>query len=156
MPTQKQEILAAFDEVFSHKWESLGSALDGVTQEEAQYQHPIYENAQSTPGLLNGSILWHVSHLEVCYRHYALGIRLRPEPPPKTEYVVRAELIPLHSLMIASRAELRTAIAEVDDNAFDDVVWHGDPLAQFIRMITRHDAWHAAQIAVARRLYRMR
>ena len=85
--TSKEELLAAFDAVWSHPWESVESILKDVSEEEAWYQHPIYSKEERKAGHPpSGSILWHIVHLGHCYRWYKAMILLRPdkptEPPP--------------------------------------------------------------------------
>lgn len=155
--TRKDEILAAYDDAWSWRWESLTTALNGVTEEEAAFQHPIYsdvEREESHPP--SGSILWHLVHLAHCYRHYVSSIELRPKqgedyPPPEANSLAEA----ISNLKLY-RAELRNAIASVPEEQLDDEIFNYKTVAQFARMTVRHDAWHASQIAIARRLYRMR
>ena len=155
--TRKEEILAAYDDAWSYKWESLTAALSGVTEEETAYQHPIYSDAEREEGHPpSGSILWHLVHLAHCYRHYVSAIERRPEsseefPPPEAGSL--AEAI---SNLKRYRAELRNAIASVPEEELDDEVFNYKTVAQLARMTVRHDAWHASQIAIAKRLYRMR
>jgi uncharacterized damage-inducible protein DinB len=157
MLTQKQEILASFDEVWSHKWESIDAVLKDMTDDEARFVHPVYDGIEREEGFpSNGSILWHLAHLAFCYRHYSEGLRAMPAKPADTSGHEPASVEDAIEDLKRSRHALREEIAGLEDNAFDQQVWFGDTVAQFIRMIIRHDAWHSAQIAVARRLYKMR
>jgi hypothetical protein len=54
------------------------------------------------------------------------------------------------------RAELRKTIANVPENELEDPLYDERPVVALARSTVRHDAWHASQIAVAKRLYRMR
>ncbi|HET6400349.1 MAG TPA: DinB family protein [Candidatus Kapabacteria bacterium] len=155
--TRKEEILAAFDDAWGYKWESLESVLNGITEEAAAYQHPIYSEVEREEGYPPaGTILWHLVHLAHCYRHYAGTIEQRPkerEEMPVPEANSLAEAI---SNLKRYRAELQSAIASVPEDRLDDEVFDYDTVAYLVRMIVRHDAWHASQIAVAKRMYRMR
>jgi uncharacterized damage-inducible protein DinB len=157
MLTQKQEILASFDEVWSHKWESIDAVLKDMTDDEARFVHPIYLGIEREEGFpSNGSILWHLTHLAFCYRHYSEGLRAMPAKPADTSGHEPASVEDAIEDLKRSRQTLREEIAGLADSSLDQKVWFGDTVAQFIRMIIRHDAWHSAQIAVARRLYKMR
>jgi hypothetical protein len=155
--TRKEEMLAAYDDAWSWRWESLTAALNGISEEEAAYQHPIYSDVEREVGHPpSGSILWHVVHLAHCYRYYVSTIERRPEAPeafPPPEAHLLAEAI---SNLKQYRVELRNAIASVKEEELDDAVSDYKTVAQLARMTVRHDAWHASQIVVARRLYRMR
>jgi uncharacterized damage-inducible protein DinB len=155
--TRKEEILAAYDDAWSYKWESLTAALKDVTEEEAAYQHPIYSDVEREDGHPpSGSIMWHVVHLAHCYRHYVSTIERRPGsseafPPPEANSLTEAI-----ANLIRCRAELRSAIASVDEAELDGEVSNYKTVAQLARMTVRHDAWHASQIVIAKRLYRTR
>lgn len=155
--TSKEELLAAFDEALRHKWESMESALKDLTEDEANYRHEAYRDAERTPsGPPSGTILWQIHHLTHCYNHYTDYIKLRPqkvgEPPPPPILPMSAMLDQLRN----SRSNLRATIAALSDIALEEKLSNGESVAEFVRSITRHDAWHSGQIAVARRLYRMR
>src|SRR4051812_35478178 len=83
--TRKDEILAAYDDAWSYQWEALETTLEGITDEEAAYQHPIYagiEREEQHPP--SGTILWHLVHLADCYGWYKAIIEHRPERPGGT------------------------------------------------------------------------
>jgi uncharacterized damage-inducible protein DinB len=155
--TRKEEILAAYNDAWSYKWESLTAALSSISEEEAEYQHPIYADAHCEEGLpASGSILWHIVHLADCYRHYVSTIERRPDaaeefPPPEAHSLSEAI-----SILKRCRMELRNAIDGIPEEDLDDEVFNYGTIAQLARMTVRHDAWHGAQIVVAKRLYRMR
>ncbi len=155
--TRKEEMLAAYDDAWNWRWESLTAAVQGISEEEAAYQHPIYSDTEREAGHpLSGSILWQLVHLAHCYRHYTSAIERRPEatesfPPPEAHSL--AEAI---AHLERDRATLRSAIAAVPEAELDDAVSDYNTVAQLVRMTVRHDAWHASQIVLAKRLYRMR
>jgi hypothetical protein len=155
--TRKEEILAAYDDAWSYKWESLDYALNGVAEEEAAFQHPVYSDAERERGHPpSGSILWHLVHLAQCYLYYASAIERRPSepeeiPPPEADFLVEAI-----SNLKRCRAKLRAAITSVPEQELDDEVFNYKTVAQLARMTVRHDAWHASQIVIVKRLYRMR
>lgn len=155
--TSKEELLAAFDDVYAHKWESMQTAFKNVTEDEANYQHESYRDAERYPGdPLPGTILWYAHHLAHCYDHYTEAIKRRPEkvpPPPPPEILPIDQMI---ELLKANRAMLREVVASLSEEALDEELASGASVADFIRASIRHDAWHSGQVAVARRLYRTR
>jgi uncharacterized damage-inducible protein DinB len=145
--------------------ESILAVLKDVTPEESTWQHPAYAVEKHMPGLpAPGTLLWQVAHLEHCARHYAQIVRARPvmeeptTPPPPASNLPEL-LVALHR---AAQGELRGLIAELSEADLNEacVLGHsvhgGMSVAEFLRMIIRHDSWHAGQMAVARRLYRER
>lgn len=155
--TRKEEILAAYDDVLSHPWESLDSALKDVTGEQAEYQHAAYIDE---PDELHypkaGTILWHLVHLAHCYRHYAPAIKERPIRPPEPEAPEANTLEEAINNLLSYRKQLRDVIEATSDDGFEEKMGNGKTVAEFLRSVIRHDAWHAAQIVVVRRLYKTR
>ena len=155
--TRKNELLTGYDAAWSREWESLQSVLKNLTEEEARYQHPAYSDEPPEDGHPPaGTVLWHLIHLPHCYRHYVNVIRQRPAkpddpPPPESNSVEEA----IANLLL-DRADLRDAIAELSEEQLDEKLYYGGTVADLVRGSVRHNAWHAGQIAVARRLYRMR
>jgi hypothetical protein len=99
-----------------------------------------------------------VAHIAHCKRHYAEVLTQRdrsgrppapPRPPDLDWASERAELEAAH-------AAQRAAIAALTDADLEARVGDAMSVVEFVAMVTRHDAWHASQIAVARRLYRTR
>lgn len=155
--TRKEEILASYDDVWSDLiCESLTLALSGVTDEAAKYQHPIYSDTEQEedypPG---GTILWHLVHLAHCYRSYTSTIARRPEAPEDTFPSTASSLVEAIVNLKRDREALRKAIAEVPESQLDDKVQGYHSVAHLVRMIVRHDAWHASQIVLVKRMYRM-
>jgi len=154
---RKDELLAGFDDVWNHRWESFEVTLKDITEEEANFQHEAYRDAEPYPDEPPaGTIMWHLIHFAQCYEHYTNMIKarpVRPEDPPPPQASSFDEGL---ALVRRNREVLRAAIDGVRDDALDEKVGNGDTVAMFVRMITRHDAWHLGQIAVARRLYRTR
>jgi len=156
--TRKSEILASFDDAWGDPiCESLTLALTGVTEASAVYQHPIYSDTkQEEDDPPAGTILWHLVHLAHCYGSYASTIARRPEAAEDTSPPIARSLAEAISNLKRDREGLRNAIAAVPESQLDDKVTDYDSVAQLVRMIVRHDAWHASQIAVMKRMYRMR
>jgi uncharacterized damage-inducible protein DinB len=156
--TRKEEVLAAFDEAWSDPiCESLVLALDGVTEEMAAYQHSIYsevEGEDSYPPA--GTILWHLVHLAHCYRSYASAVTRRPAEPSEVSPPLASSLGEAILNLKRDRETFWNAIATVSEGQLDDKVFNYKTVAHLLRMSVRHDAWHAAQIAVVKRMYRMR
>ncbi|HZK76344.1 MAG TPA: DinB family protein [Candidatus Kapabacteria bacterium] len=156
--TRKSEILAAFEDAWSDPiCESLTLALNGVPEESVSYQHPIYSDTKQEEDYPPaGTILWHLVHLAHCYRSYTSTIARRPEAPEDTSPPTSSSLAEAILNLKRDREGLRNAIAAVPEDQLDDNVFDYDSVAQLVRMIVRHDAWHASQIAVVKRMYRMR
>ena len=143
--------LAQLDGAWEHKWESLQGALEGVTEEEAAWQAPCYAKEEREEGWPPpGTILWQVAHIAHCKRYYRKVIlhagEERPPVDARTPLATLAE--ELAALTEAHRAQ-RDAIASLTDEELQE---HAD----FLTHTIRHDTWHAAQIALARRLHRKR
>jgi uncharacterized damage-inducible protein DinB len=143
--------LRQLDDAWRHRWESLMPVLDGVTEQEAAWQAPCYrsEPASAPPA---GTILWQVDHLTRCKRAYTGALHGRsPEPHEAARTFAEA----LERLEDAHRVQ-RETIASLAEADLDRQVEDGMTVAEFLTSTIRHDTWHAAQIAVARRLWRTR
>lgn len=152
-------LLLAFDHAWEHKWESLQSALKGVEVQEAEWQAPAYAQAEREEGWpLPGSIAWQVAHVAHCKRYYTEVITQRARPgepatPPRPAHQGFEQEV---QGLRAAHAAQRAAIEGLGDTDLETRVGNAMSLVEFVTMCTRHDVWHAAQIAVARRLYRAR
>ena len=133
------------------------SALDGVTETMAVWQPPYYTDADRYPGDPEpGTINWYVAHLEHCLRHYAEILRTRtkteaPPPPP-----ANAGMAELTALLKKAHLNFRSLIAQLSEEDLSFEYRPGMRLDTFIRNATRHNAWHAGQIALARRMAKKR
>jgi len=150
-----EQLLQMFDDAWSHKDESVKTVLNDVTAEEARWQHPAYSATDQMSGMpAAGSILWQVAHLEHSARHYAEILRLRPvanEPmtsPPKI-----STLSELLALMQQAHAGLRGQMTQLSESDLTRPCARAMTVEEFVRMVIRHDTWHAGQIAVGRRLF---
>ena len=150
------QLLQMFDDAWSHKDESLKAVLNDVTPEEALWQHPAYSARDQVPGMpAAGTILWHVAHLEHSARHYREILRHRPfadepmTPPPKL-----STLPELVAMLQSARADLREEITKLTEAGLSQSCARGMTVAEFVRMVIRHDTWHAGQMVVTRRLFR--
>jgi DinB superfamily len=150
------QLLQAFDDSWSHECESLRSVLQSVTSEESVWQNSSYAVERLVQGLPEpGTIRWHVAHLEHCARHYTAILRERPigteplTPPPGI-----ADLPELIDRLGRARRLLREEIEKLSDIDLEGECLSQMNVAEFLRMVIRHEAWHAGQIAVIRRLYR--
>src|SRR5437764_8446620 len=72
-------------------------------------------------------------------------------PPPGV-----ADLPQLIHRLEGSRRSLRTEIERLSDADLDAPCVREMSVAKFLRMVVRHEVWHAGQVAVIRRLYRLR
>jgi len=144
--------LLSLDNAWDHDWESLTSALSGVTEEEARWQAPCYaDEAASESEPPPGTIHWQVAHLAYYKREYTARL-LGDDDVPGPELPDRSTATfdeDLSSLRRAHEAERAAMAALRDEDLTPD-------LADFLTNIIRHDVWHGGQIALARRLYRGR
>lgn len=152
-------LLRFVDDAWAHEYESVASALDGVSEEEAHWQAPCYlDEPQEAEWPLPGTILWQVLHLAHCKRHYALYVQQRGQAghPQVPEFQPHRDLKGARASLAQAHGALRAAIAEVKAAELALKAGNSMALPEFISMIQRHDAWHAGQIALVRRLYRQR
>lgn len=151
-------LLASFDDVWNHRWESTTSVLEGVTPEEAGWRHPAYAREEEDEGLpLPGTILWHIAHLEYCTRYYTDILRLRPVTDDPEVVLPKDLSFPrIIELLADARAGLRHEMSLLTDRDLDAPCHHGKSVSEFLRMVIRHESWHGGQMAVVRRLYRER
>ena len=156
--SQVVQLLQAFDDSWSHGCESLRSVLQDVSSEEPSWQHCSYAAEPLVEDLPQpGTIRWHVAHLEHCARHYAAVVRERPtEHEPTTAPPGIAEIGELIDRLEHARRLFRSAIENMDDTDLQGPCARGMDVAEFLRMVIRHETWHAGQIVVIRRLYRQR
>ena len=154
-----EAFLLHFDHAWDHRWESLTQVLVGVDEVEAAWQALGYADVEREAGWPSpGTVHGQVAHIAHCKRYYALMISQRdhsgrPPAPPRTPDLTYAQEV---AELQAAHAAQRAALATLTDADLDGRVGNAMGVAEFVAMCTRHDAWHAAQIAVARRLYRTR
>lgn len=153
--TAKDELLAAFDDALSYQWESVEAALRDVSDLDAWYQHPAYLGEPTDDGYPPaGTIMWQVVHLAHCYRYYRANIIERPnavDDPPTPRATTLDEAI---AELRRYRSELRETIASLRDEDFAERLKNYESISEQMRMMIRHDAWHAGQIVVIKRLHR--
>ena len=156
--SQVQCLLQMFDDNWTHQCESLRSILYGMTSEESLWRDPAYAAEPFVEGLPEpGTISWQVAHLEHCARHYAEILRERPIAcEPATPPLGIAELPELIIRLERARRSLREEIERLSDADLQAPCSRGMNVAEFLRMVIRHEPWHAGQIVVIRRLYRQR
>ena len=149
--------LQAFDDTWSHDWESIQTVLKGVSDDAAFWQAPAYAGEAREEGWpAPGTIAWHVAHIAHCKRYYAQILRRvgeagRPEAAPWVEQSSFSDLL---AVLRDAHADQRAAVAALADEQLALPTGNDMSLREFLAMSTRHDAWHAGQIAVARRLAR--
>ncbi|MGQ0615271.1 MAG: DinB family protein [Planctomycetaceae bacterium] len=151
--------LKQLDDAWAHPWESIAVVLTDVGEAESEWQAPCYRTVEREEGWpAPGTILWQVAHLAHCKEHYAAILRHRADsaaPPAPARKPYRTFGEEMLALKVAHAGE-RAALAEIGDEELGRPVLGKMPLGEFIAMILRHDAWHAGQIAMARRLFRER
>lgn len=158
MPTALDVFLLQFDVAWGHPFESITSALDGVSDAEAAWQAPCYRNEKREEGWPPpGTIRWQVCHLAHCKGHYT-DILLRAgesEPPDVVPWTLRSSFADERAALEEVHARQREALVGLGDDRLDVIAGNQMPFREFVSMFIRHDSWHAGQIAVARRLYQV-
>jgi hypothetical protein len=144
--------LSELDGSWGGKWESLMSALKGVTEDEAAWQAPCYvkDLVEKEGWPKPGSILWQVAHIDFCKRYYVSVITGEPEKTP--DRIPAATLHEELEKLRGTQEDLRAAIAALTESRLTQPA-EKTTLHDFIHTIIRHDVWHAGQIAMARRLW---
>jgi hypothetical protein len=150
-------------EAVHHPWESVQASLAGVSDEVAVWAPPGYgADIERTLGWPPpGSILWHANHLLDCKRAYAHALRHAGAPSPELEeYRVRPSLEAIGEDYRCVMDDMIDAVGHIPESTWDSlcITWSGEalPLASFLNMSLRHEAWHAGQVRLVRRLYRSR
>lgn len=149
----------AFDDAWSHAWESLHAVLQGVTEDEAHWQAPCYaDDEPEAHWPAPGTIAWQVAHVTHCKRYYTEIMRHRgaTERPPTPSFEPAPDFAAQRAALEEAHAAQRAMLASLTDDDLALRASNDMTLPEFLRMMTRHDTWHAAQIAVARRLWRTR
>lgn len=154
---RKKELLDAFDDSWRFRWESLDNKLEGLSAEEAMYQHPMYiDEPVEVEHPAAGTILWHVIHLANVYYWYHSVMRERPNTPKEINLPMARSLEEAVSNLRRERQEFRNYVETLTEEQLDEKHFDGRTPLLITRMMSRHDAWHTSQIAVIRRLYRTR
>ena len=155
----RSTLLHAFDDAWDHAWESLTAAIEGLSDEEATWQAPCYAEEATEEGWPSpGTVAWQLAHLTHCKRYYTTILRTpgaTQRPPPPAFASAPGVAAARNALVVAHTAQ-REALAALSEGDLAAQAGNGMPMHEFVRMMTRHDTWHAAQIAVARRLWRTR
>lgn len=152
------QLLRMHDETWAHRDESVITALKDVTPAEAWWQHPAYGKEAQMPGMpAPGTICWQIAHLVHSARHYAEILQRRPvSEEPRTPPPSASTLSDLLASMQRAHAALRAEIAGLSERDLNQRCAREMNVEEFLRMVIRHDSWHAGQIVVIRRLYRTR
>ena len=151
--------LQHFDDAWGHDFESLTYALEGVTEEEAAWQAPCYAADEREEGWpAPGTVAWQAAHVAHCKRYYTqILLRAGETDPPEAEpWTPLSTYAEIRAALDAAHAAQRAAVAALPEERLGEIAGNGMPFREFLAMFTRHDAWHASQVVVARRLYRTR
>ena len=153
--------LRQIDDGWEHAWESLVPTLSGITEAEAAWQAPCYRDEPAQPGLPPpGTIHGQIHHMAECTRYYTAQLENRGPGGEQAENS-RVEPLPLASFpetwkrLQEIHGTRRELVASLPDADLDLRVRNGMTVAEYLTGTIRHDIWHAAQIAVARRLWRV-
>jgi uncharacterized damage-inducible protein DinB len=149
------QMICSLNDSIYHRDESVLNALEGVKTEESEWQHPAYSEVFHLQGMPPpGTIGWHVSHLVHSCEHYAAIIRERPvQNEPKTRPPGIHEITELINSLRKSHDKLIRAVSGIPDSELSGDCARGMTLDEFLRMVIRHNTWHAGQIRLLRRLW---
>lgn len=149
-------LVAALDDAWSHRWESLQAALADLGEAEADHQPAAWRNEPREDGWpAPGTVRWQIAHLAYYKRYYADIAKGRGEPVAEPR-----ERVPLPTLadelaaLAAAHAEEREAFAALLPADLDLAAGGDMSMREFLAMAIRHDSWHASQIALLRRMAR--
>jgi hypothetical protein len=151
-------ILGQLDDAWGHAWESVSAVLAGVGEDEATWQAAAYADVEAEAGWpAPGTIHWQVAHLAANKVEYASHVRraLDPAEAIVEGYTPCATYAEGMAVLGEAHAALRAAIEALTPEALASEGNHSMPLAEYLAMVIRHDTWHAGQIAVLRRFYRV-
>jgi uncharacterized damage-inducible protein DinB len=151
-----QTYLRTLDDAWQHPWESLETILEGLTEEEAAWRPPGYEELEREEGWPEpASIAWHLAHLTACKREYACRVRDvgRPADLADAEFEPAGDLRGWLADLREAHAFFRREISLLHSEDLGHKVGGELPLAEFLAMAIRHDSWHGGQIAVMRRFF---
>jgi hypothetical protein len=157
--TEVAGYVAALGDAWEHRWESIFSALRGVTDLEADWQAPCYRAEEPEPGWPPpGTIRWQVAHVAHCKRYYAavLAARGRAKKPAVAARIAPTDFAGETAALEAAHRAQVAGVARLVPSDLDVRVPTGMSVRELLDHQVRHDVWHAAQIVVARRLYRTR
>lgn len=116
------------------------------------YRHEPVKSGWPRPGTIH----WHVAHLEACKREYTAAM-LSQGPGGQGEAAAPATTFAEAVERLArAHAAQREVIRSLSEGDLTRLVQDGMRLDEFLASTIRHDTWHAAQIAVVRRLWRTR
>ena len=159
--TAVETLLLALEHAWEHPWEALVGTLDGVDEAEATWSAPPYDDVESAgQSPKPGSIHWHVNHLAGCKLYYIARLAHTLDPGQPLREDDRLDPEPTYAAEFARLEKIRREefdqIAGLDDDDLARTTSSGKSVLEFLVATTRHDTWHAGQIAMARRLYRRR
>ena len=147
-----EALLVVFDGAWKDDYESLADACADLTEEEAAWQPPAYAHEPHDDDGTPGTILWHLTHLEMCHRHYIDTLKNTGPSHDTGELPLKQVLAKLGD----TTQELRNVINQLMPEDLTRQVRPNRSTANFIAMIARHISWHAAMIKQTRRLFRHR
>lgn len=149
-------LVQALNDAWTHKYESLEPLLENLTEEMASYQHAVYaDSPREEPWPAHGSIKWHLAHMAYWSEYYLAQLQQWGEPRQTTPPEFESHALPylLDRMRNAHQAVVEHVQSLSDDQL--DSLTGSTTLQTYILMCARHDTWHASQIAVAKRLYRV-
>jgi uncharacterized damage-inducible protein DinB len=149
------QLISSLNDSLFHRDESVLSALEGVSTEEATWQHPAYFMEAHWQGMPpTGTISWHAAHLVHSCDHYEAIIRERPvQHEPETRPPGIHDITELIDALRKAHEKLIRIVSAIPDSELSGDCARGMTLDEFLRMVIRHNAWHAGQIRLLRRLW---
>ncbi len=153
--TPKQILVNALQAAWDDPFESLQSAIVGLTDDEAAWQPPSCASEPHDQGVgAPGTVLWYLNHLAHCHHHYIEVLTtLDPENPPDTPAPGERPLAETLDTLTSATHDLIATVEALTDDALDRHVRPNRNVADFVLMTSRHLTWHSAQIRTTRRLY---
>jgi len=149
------QMIRLLNESIYHRDESVLSALEGVKNKELTWQHPAYSEEEHRQGMPPpGTIVWHIAHLVHSCEHYEAIIRERPvQHEPDTRPPGINDSTELINNLLKVHEKLIRTVSGIPDSELSGDCARGMTLDEFLRMVIRHNTWHAGQIRLLRRLW---
>lgn len=154
--TRIETLAQTLNDAWTHKYESLEPLLETLTEDMASYQHAVYADTPAEePWPPHGSIKWHLAHMAYWSEYYLAQLQQWGTPCHTTTPAFESHDLPY--LLDRLRNAHNAVVAHVQSLTDDQLssLTGSTTLQTYILMCARHDTWHASQIAVAKRLYRV-
>lgn len=147
-------ISSIINDSWNHPWEGFMTCFIGCSQDEIDWVDESYQDCEQEIGWpKTGSISWHLNHVAACKNAYTADIKNPNQENNESNWAV------------ISKIELFNAALKICNDNFVNACLSANPevkiqgkggmtLVSYIGVATRHEIWHAGQIALLRRLYK--